>query len=186
MTVGFIGGTSFAGKTTLAKRLRKEFGVEIVSLDSEHWRYSQGKELPYSKSFFAELAGSTSRYWGHEVRRAEFMTPHFLYLLSQLESSSKHNLFDGVHLVPHVARGLGLEGVYLVHESIDTLFDRIESRRKKEKKGAREDSWWLNMVRSIWFCSERVREEGTQYGYNVFDNSEEAYAHLRLLFGGSP
>jgi 2-phosphoglycerate kinase len=181
----FIGGVPAAGKTTLAKKLAYETGAKLYSIDS--WRDEVRDHPHYGKAvkFFSDQdedlywqQHKPVDYWNHLVWQAETLWPHFEQKIANY-SPNDHIIFEGVYILPHLAKSSKLQGVYLVCEDEQILYDRI-----------RRVNRWGNLEHQLRteakYFSERskiLRIEAEKYGYNFFYDKTKAKHELLKILG---
>ncbi len=176
----FITGIPTGGKSYLAKKLGKDIGAEVISID--RLREEMCKDPAYEKwvNFYINkdekeyyTKTSPEEQWQHLVDQCEGIWPFILDKINSLADLDKPVIFQGVNILPHLAkRDLSFSGIVLIGKSRQNVFDRIKQRNRW---GNTEELW--NLEADSFFNIERPRykAEAEKYGYEVFETADEAY-----------
>ncbi|KKT87347.1 MAG: hypothetical protein UW87_C0036G0001, partial [Candidatus Moranbacteria bacterium GW2011_GWC2_45_10] len=175
----FIGGIPCAGKSYLAEKIAKENGMIHVNPDFLREEMEKDKNLEPWVNFFRNLdeekyleSTTAEKHWENIRKQSEAFWP---LLLEKIESVRKNNqfvIFETENILPHLAlRDLDFPGVYLLGESVETIFERNKLSPRwgsTEDLQRKEAEMFFDWVRPI------LQKEAEDYGYKTFSNAEEA------------
>ena len=183
----FITGIPTAGKSYLAKKLAQ--AVDGIPVPLDDFREDLKNNDVYKKwvNFYYDqdeeiylTATSPDRMWKNLMAQSEALWPIFSERINSYKNESRPVIFECVNILPHLARrDLSFPGIVIIGSSFEETFER----NKKEPR-------WGNTVRlqeleaKMFFEVERPRykEEAEKYGYQVFENSDDAFGLvLKLL-----
>ena len=185
----FIGGTSAAGKTHIAKEFAKssELLIHVVSIDDFRKEFAKDPKLKYWVNVLWNK--NEDDYWktityeediGNLVNQSEAFWPRILEIVKKTKKLYEHAIFEAIIIQPHLAKkDLDFPGFFLINEDKQTLQDRFEKlpRWGKTEKLQRTEIEFL-LKHDVKF----IKQEAKKYGYNVFNNSEDAMRELQNIF----
>jgi predicted kinase len=179
----FIGGIPNAGKSTLAKKLAKEFGMNHIDLDLFREQIWQNPELRYWEDFFSNMdelqywnETSMEDHWENIKKQSEAF---WVVFLQEIRNKMKNGpvVFEAVNVLPHLAKQEGFNGVYLIASSIDEIYERNKVR---PRWGETDDLWKIE-AEKFYQEGEFYKKEAEALGYKVFTNPVEAQEELEKL-----
>tara|TARA_Y100000310_G_scaffold323497_1_gene383889 strand:+ start:607 stop:1164 length:558 start_codon:yes stop_codon:yes gene_type:complete len=171
----FIGGIPVAGKSSLAKKLERELG--ILHVDTDLWRKELCKDenLKQWVMFFwnlneAEYWEKTTckEQWDNIVEQSEAFWPVFK---QKIGDTREPTIFEGVNLLPNLMKETNLQGIYLISDSVEEIFER----NKKDPRWGSTEELQRKEADSFVNCEAIMyRKEAEKYGYKVFTDVEKA------------
>jgi 2-phosphoglycerate kinase len=174
----FITGIPTAGKSYLAEKLALAVGG--IHIQTDHIRKEFKNHPEYEKwvNFYRKQDKSayyrTTTYdeqWENFVNQSEKLWPVILERINTYKDEPRPVIFEGVNILPHLAKkDLSFSGVCLIGKSLD---DVIKRNTEHGRWGDSE----IEIQSEAFFFGERphFKEEAEKYGYEVFENSEEAF-----------
>ena len=181
----FIGGTSGAGKSTLARKIAKDLGLQHENLDDFREEMERFPKTEYWVNYFwnqdpREYWEKTKpeMRWDHLVEQSESFWPHYLRLFDDLTKSNKRCVLESVNILPHLAKDLPFNGIYMVCDSIPDLLPRYlkEPRWSKDPELIKKE-----VENSVLVKAPRYRAEAEKYGFKCFSSMENAEEELIRL-----
>lgn len=185
----FVGGTSAAGKTYIAKKFAKSSGlpIHVVSIDDLRREFAKDPQLKYWVDILWNK--NEEEYWKtityekdieNLVKQSEAFWPRILEVVNRTKRLHEHAIFETINFQPHLAkRDLNFPGFFLINEDKQTLLDRFKEapRWGKTRKLQKTEIEFL-LKHDVLF----VKQEAKKYGYKIFNNSEDAMKELRSIF----
>ncbi len=185
----FIGGTSSAGKSYIAKRFIEESGLPIdyVEIDSFRKDFAKNPELDKWVKVFSNK--DELKYWNeitpeehlkNLISQSEAFWSEIVKKVNEVKNSSEHAIFEAVNLLPHlVSKDFDSPGFFLVEENMETLLKRLNTN---PKWGETPEEQQLEAKFFIEWEAKYIRKEAEKYNYPVFNNSDEALKALSKIF----
>lgn len=139
----FISGIPTAGKSYLADKIAKITGV--VHFDIDDLREEMRNDTKYKKwiDFFADQnekkyweEHSHEEHWENLKQQSEGIWPFLKEKINNAIESGQILIFEGVNLLPHLVKEIGIDGIYLLGESEETVLER---NRKDPRWGKTEE-----------------------------------------------
>jgi 2-phosphoglycerate kinase len=180
----FITGIPTAGKSHLARKLSSELNFGLLDVDTLRSKMRLDPKLKIWVDFFFNLdekayykTVSSDQQWQNMVDQSEAFWPTIKSELQQCLSHGQY-IFEGVNLLPHLVKELGLQGAVLLGES----FEQVLERNKRNPRWGDTEELQKMEAESFFSCErEKYREEAEKYNFKWFENNEEAYQYLKKL-----
>ncbi len=182
----FVSGIPASGKSFLANKIAKEFGIRCVKLDllrKEMWQdsalrewvdfFKNKDETKYWKSFSCE------EHWGNLKKQSEALWRSIIKKVEEIKQSNEGAIFETVNILPHLAkRDLDFPGIYLLGESVETIF----ARNQQSPRWGTTEELQRKEAEVFYVCEGPMyKKEAEKYGYKIFTDSKEAEKELRNL-----
>ena len=160
-----IGGSSLAGKSSLAAKLSEELGWETVATDylARHpgrpWRADGSQVPPHVVEHFLSLA--PEELLEDVLRHYRSLTPRICELV---ENGPEHLILEGSAVLPELAFGFGskAQSCFLIAEP-DVLSTRILQHAGRENEAARKFAERAELMNGF------VHAEAKRLGLPTFD-----------------
>ena len=128
----FITGIPTSGKSYLAKKLARQNGGIVVSLDDLREKLAQDQKYKRWTNFYLnknelEYLTKTSpkEQWKNLVAQSEGLWSAFMAEIEKYQKESKLVIFESVNILPHLAyKYLNFTGLVLVGQSFDETLKR--------------------------------------------------------------
>lgn len=183
----FIGGIPASGKSYLAKKVAEETGIIHVDLDklrcSEMIKNSELKPWVEffinkdEKSYWENT--SCEEDWENLKNQSEAFWPVILEKIKEVQDSGKSAIFEAVNVLPHLAyKDLDFKGVFLLGESLETIFER----NKKDPRWGKTEELQKIEAERFFNCEGKIyKQEAEKYGFKTFNNAQEAEEEIKNL-----
>lgn len=175
----FITGIPTVGKSTLAKKLAAEFGMEIFCTDVAHKEWRDDPELVAWLDFFRNQNEtlywqntSADQDWKNLVQQSHALWPRIKAPIERALVSKTPTIFEGVNLLPSLVKKdfPQIPGIVLINTNPDTFF----ARNRQHPRWGRTET--LQRQEANAFALEqspRYAKEGQAAGYWIFEESDE-------------
>lgn len=187
MPYQFISGIPASGKTYLAKEISDKTDVFYLSIDDLRKEMAKDSKLLSWVNFYwdkneKEYYEKTpcEKQWDNLVKQSEAFWPFILNKINEVKTTQSSAIFEGVNILPHLAkRDLDFQGIYLLGESEEKIFQRI-----KEEPRWGQNEQLQKMEAGAFFKCERhkYQEEAKKYGYRCFNDAKKAEHYLKNYF----
>ncbi|MEK7465316.1 MAG: hypothetical protein AAB631_00905 [Patescibacteria group bacterium] len=187
MSCVFISGIPAAGKSYLAERVARACDARHAKIDDwvEEFR-SDPKLEPWvdfywnqdEKKYFKNT--TCEKQWENLKKQSEMLWPAILEKIREVEDSDKDTIFEGVNILPRLARrDLDFDGIVLLGESYELILDR----NKKSPRWGETEELQILEASTFWNCERLYYEtEAKKYGFKTFSDTIVAEKELlRLL-----
>lgn len=175
----FIGGIPASGKSYLAEKIADK--IDAIHIDIDDLRETMGKNPklePWVNFFFnqneREYWENTSckKHWENLKNQSEAFWPVILKKIKEVQDSGKSAIFEGVNILPHLAsRDLNFEGIFLLGESLEIIFER----NKKNPRWGKTPKLQKIEAEKFYECERLMyKEEAEKYDFKTFKDSREA------------
>lgn len=173
----FISGIPAAGKSYLAEKISKDFGIKHFLVDDWRDEMTTNPELKKWVDFFWDKdekdywrTASCDQHWDNIKKQSEAFWPVILKKINEIEILGTGAVFEGVNILPHLAKkNFDFSGIFLLGDSPETIFERIKN---DHRWGDTEELWKLE-TEAFWNCERlRYKEEAEKYGFKTFSNAE--------------
>lgn len=182
----FIGGIPASGKSYLAKKIAEEFSIQHVCVDD--WREDMQNDLELKKwvDFYwdkdeKEYWRNTNcdKQWENLKNQSEALWPTILNKIKEVQNSGKSAIFEAVNILPHLAhRDLEFKGLFLLGESVETIFER---NKKDPRWGKTEELQKIEAERFFNCEGKMYKQEAEKYGFKIFNSAKEAEEEIKNL-----
>jgi len=185
----FIGGTSAAGKTYIAKKFAKKskLPIHVVSIDEFRKEFAKDPKLKYWVDILWNE--NEEEYWkttNYEkdiknlIGQSEAFWPSILNIIKKTKKNHEHAIFEAVNIQPHLAKkDLDFSGLFLINEDYKTLIERF---KKNPRWGKTDKLQKLEIEYLLKHDVAFIKKEAKKYGYKVFNNSNDAFGKLDKIF----
>lgn len=185
----FIGGTSAAGKTYIAKEFakRSKLLIHVVSIDDFRKEFAKDPKLKYWVDILWNK--NEEEYWKtityekdiqNLTNQSEAFWPSILKIIKKTKKDYKDAIFEAVNIQPHLAkRDLDFPGFLFINEDYETLLKRF---KKNPRWGKTERLQRLEIEHLLKHDIQFIKKEAKKYGYKVFSNSADALTELDKIF----
>ena len=186
MNYAFISGIPASGKSHLAAKVDKNFGIQHISIDK--WREEMKNDLELKKwiDFFwnqdeREYWRTTNcdQQWENLRKQSEAFWPNIMKKIKEIQKSGMSAIFEGVNILPHLAhKNLGFKGIILLGES----FEMILERNKRDPRWGKTEELQIQEAKAFWNCERpKYKQEAEKYGFKTFTDSISAEKELLEL-----
>jgi len=183
----FIGGIPASGKSYIAKKVANEIGA--IHIDLDKLRCSEMIKNPELKpwtEFFMNRDEKTywentncEQHWNNLKNQSEAFWPTMLRKIKETQSLGKSIVFEAVNILPHLARrDLDFEGIFLLGESLDVIFER---NKKDPRWGKTEELQKIEADRFYNCEGPMYKKEAEKYGFKTFIDPIEAEKEVLKL-----
>ena len=183
MIHAFISGIPASGKSYLASRVTKNIGIRHMTIDDWREEFCNDPELKKWVNFFSDKneveywqATNCEKHWENLKKQSKALWPAFLKQIKEIQSTGKPTLFEGVNILPHLAKkDLDFQGIFLLGKSWEEIFER----NKLEPRWGMSEKLQKKEAEVFYSCEGPMyKKEAEQYGYKTFTNIEEAEQEL--------
>lgn len=185
MNSAFITGIPTAGKSYLADKIAKSFGMTHIKIDAVRDEMVKIPKLEPWVNFFwnkneAEYYPNTSadEQWKNIVDQSEAFWPTVKAKIEEILASGNPTIFEGVNLLPHLMKELAIKGVVILGNSEKETFERIKA---DPRWGSTEELQRLEAHAFFTIERSRYAAEAEKHGYPTFSDPSEAEAELIRL-----
>ncbi len=176
----FITGIPTSGKSYLAKELADEVGGVAVLLDdlrkdiAQNERYRKWTNFLFDKDEHDYLRKtSPSELWQNLVAQSEGLWPAFQKEIEKYKDETKPVIFECVNILPHIAKEyLDFPGIVLIGKSYEEVLER---NKKSPRWGNTSELQALEARTFFEIERPHYKAEAEKYGYEVFENYDEAF-----------
>ncbi len=175
----FISGIPASGKSYLAAKVAKAIGALHIKADDLREEMKNDLELRKWVDFFwnqdeAEYWKNTNcdQQWVNLKNQSEALWPTILKRIDDIQSSGKPAIFEGVNILPHLARrDLGFEGIILLSES----FEKILERNKQDPRWGQTEELQKKEAEAFYNCERPMyKREAEKHDFKTFSDPIEA------------
>lgn len=178
MSYAFITGIPTAGKSFLGEKIAQKFGLEHVTVDD--WRdelkndREMGKWVDYfwnqdEKQYWRTK--TCDNHWEDFLKQSEAFWPFFKKRIQSYIDNERPAIFEGVYLLPRFMDELNLEGVVLLGNSPEEVYERI----KKFPRWGNTDELQRLEAKIFFYCKgPKYQEEAERFGYSAFHDLDIA------------
>lgn len=181
----FISGIPTAGKSHLADKIAEITGAVHVELDDLREEMRNDPKLKEQIDFFWNKnedeywkKHSHEEHWENLRKQSEAIWTFLKNKINNALESGQVSIFEGVNLLPHLVKEIGIDGVYLLGESEETVLER---NRKDPRWGKTEEL--IRKQSEHFFQCERpiYKKEAEKYDFKTFTDSNEAEKEILNL-----
>jgi len=183
----FISGVPAAGKTYLAKSVIDKAPVKIEAISIDGFRKTlKDPRLVDWVNFFRNK--NEKEYWektsGEEhmkniTKQSLGLWPSILKYIKNEQKRCEHAIFDGVNIIPKLAKDLDFAGVYLIQRDPSVILSRLKLHKRWG------ETLELKQKEAQIFAndeSDYYQNEAERYNLPVFDSTEQAEKKLLEIF----
>lgn len=129
----FITGTPTAGKSCLAEKVAKMFGIAHIKMDDarrEMWKdpflepwvnfLSSKNEADYYRTITAD------EQWQNLVQQSEAFWPTLKKIIDDTLVAGSPAIFEGINLLPHLMVQVNVPGIVVVNSSENEILERLK------------------------------------------------------------
>ncbi len=185
----FIGGTSAAGKTYVARAFAKQskLPIHVVSIDDHRREFAKDPKLRYWTDILWNK--NEEKYWktitykediGNLIKQSEAFWSRILEVVKRTKKLHKHALFEAINIQPHLAkRDFDFTGFFLINEDSPTLLKRL---KEHPRWGKTEELQKLEVAFLLKHDVPFVKQQAKKYKYKVVNDSNDAINELKKIF----
>ena len=188
MSYVFISGIPASGKTYLAAKVSRTLGISHFDVfDKLYLELSNDPNLMKWVNFFWNLneekyyeTADCAEQWENIKNQSEALWPVTLKKIKDIQASKRPAIFEGVNILPHLARrDLDFEGIFLLGESLEIIFER----NKKNPRWGKTEELQRKEAKAFYECEGAMyKKEADKYGFKTFSDTDEAEKELlRIL-----
>lgn len=185
MKYAFIGGIPASGKSYLAEKVAKAIGAIHVDIDEWREEMKNDPKLKQWVDFFWNKdeeeywrVTSCEKHWENLKRQSEALWPAIMKKIAIIIKSQKPAIFEGVNILPHLAKDLGFPGIFLLGESFQAIF----KRNKKDPRWGQTEKLQKKESEIFYKCEGPMyKKESRKYGFKTFRSPIEAGKELLHL-----
>ena len=180
----FIGGVPAAGKSFLADKISKKYGINHVEVDKIRGAIDK-LELTQWVNYFRDQ--DPEEYWQktkskehcqNVIKQTEMLWPEMLNSIKTILEKGETTIFESRNFLPHLVKDLSIPGIFILPESIDILRVRNKIRPRWIKEGIDLQE---SLLEAFMCESKIIAEEAREHGYKAFSNSLDAERELLNL-----
>ncbi len=187
MKYWFISGIPAAGKSYLAKKVAADLGLDYYAVDEWREELIDDPELGKWVKLFWEVdeekywqTTSPEQHWQNLVDQSEALWPQIKVKIKEIQDTGRGAIFEGVNIVPHLAKDLDFSGIVLLGESYEQILDR----NKKDPRWGNTEELQVEEAKAFWEWERpKYESESNQYGFKTFSGPMEAEEELRKILG---
>ncbi len=182
----FISGIPASGKSYLAKKIAIKIGAKHVCVDDWREEMRNNFELKKWVDFFFNQdekkywnTTSCNEQWGNLKKQSEAFWSTIKSKIEEIQKLNSFVIFEGVNILPHLAKDLNFGGIVLLGESFDVILER----NKKDPRWGKTEDLQICEARAFWDC-ERVwyKKEAQKYGFKTYSDTALAEKEILKIF----